>query len=37
LIVCHWQKQIPALLISILISEQSVLNGPCGSAEIASG
>jgi len=29
LIVCHWQKQIPELLVS----DQAVLNGPCGSAK----
>ena len=28
-IVCHWQKKISALLIS----DQAVLNGPCGSAK----
>jgi len=32
-IVCHWQKQIPALLVS----DQAVLHGLCGSVKIASG
>jgi len=32
-IVCQWQKQIPALLVS----DQDVLHGPCGSVKIASG